>query len=254
LRGKEEAMDLKGKKALVTGGSMGIGKATVIVLGGYGADVAFTYRKHEAEAKAIASEVEKGGGKALAIRADVGSFEDAQKTVDKVKDEWGGFDILVNNAGVNWDGVIWKMTEEQWDTVLEINLKGYFNFLRASVPIFREAKSGAIVNVTSINGLRGKFGQSNYAASKAGIVGLTKSTAKELGKLGIRVNAVAPGLIETEMVSAMPDEAKNASLAEIVLGKLGQPEDVGEVIAFLASDLAKHVTGEVVKVDGGQYI
>ena len=247
-------MDLKGKKALVTGGSMGIGKATVIVLGGYGADVAFTYRKHEAEAKAIASEIEKGGRKAMAIRADVGSFEDAQKTVDKVKDEWGGFDILVNNAGMNWDGVIWKMTEKQWDTVIDVNLKGYFNFLRASVPIFREAKSGTIVNVTSINGLRGKFGQSNYAASKAGIVGLTKSTARELGKLGIRVNAVAPGLIETEMVSAMPDAAKNASLAEIVLGRLGQPDDVAEVIAFLASDLAKHVTGEVVKVDGGQYI
>jgi 3-oxoacyl-[acyl-carrier protein] reductase len=247
-------MDLKGKKALVTGGSMGIGKATVMVLGRYGADVAFTYRKHEAEAKAIASEVEKGGTKALAIKADVGSFDDAQKTVDKVKDEWGGFDILVNNAGVNWDGVIWKMTEKQWDTVIEINLKGYFNFLRASVPVFREAKSGTIVNVTSINGLRGKFGQSNYAASKAGIVGLTKSTAKELGKLGIRVNAVAPGLIETEMVSAMPDEAKNLSLAEIVLGRLGQPEDVGEVIAFLVSDMAKHVTGEIIKVDGGQYI
>lgn len=247
-------MNLKGKRALVTGGSMGIGKATVIVLAGYGVDVAFTYRKHEAEARAIASEVEKLGAKALAIRADVGSFQDAQKTVDKVKEEWGGFDILVNNAGVNWDGVIWKMTEEQWDTVLEINLKGYFNFLRAAVPMFREFKGGTIVNVTSINGLRGKFGQSNYAASKAGIVGLTKSTAKELGKYGIRVNAVAPGLIETEMVSAMPDEAKNASLAEIVLGRLGQPGDVGEVIAFLASDMAKHVTGEVIKVDGGQYI
>lgn len=247
-------MDLKGKKALVTGGSMGIGKATVLILGGYGADVAFTYRKHEAEAKAIAAEVEKCGAAALAIRADVGSFEDAQKTVDAVKEKWGGFDILVNNAGMNWDGVIWKMTEKQWDTVIEINLKGYFNFLRASVPLFKEAKKGVIVNVTSINGLRGKFGQSNYAASKAGIVGLTKSVAKELGKYGIRVNAVAPGLIETEMVSAMPDEAKNASLTEIVLGRLGQPEDVAEVIAFLASDMARHVTGEVVKVDGGQYI
>lgn len=247
-------MDLKGRKALVTGGSMGIGKATVLLLGGYGADVAFTYRKHEAEAKAIASEVEKARSKALPMRADVGSFEDAQKTVDRVREEWGGFDVLVNNAGVNWDGVIWKMTEEQWDTVLEINLKGYFNFLRAAVPLFREAKRGSIVNVTSINGLRGKFGQSNYAASKAGIVGLTKSTARELGKYGIRVNAVAPGLIETEMVSAMPDEAKNKSLEEIVLGRLGQPEDVAEVIAFLASDMAKHITGEVIKVDGGQYI
>ena len=247
-------MDLKGRSALVTGGSMGIGRASVLVLSGYGADVAFTYRKHEAEAKAIASEVEKAGRRALAIKADVGSFEDAQRTVDEVKEAWGGFDALVNNAGMNWDGVLWKMTEEQWDSVIEVNLKGYFNFLRAAVPHFKEAKRGAIVNVTSINGLRGKFGQSNYAASKAGIVGLTKSAARELGKYGIRVNAVAPGLIETEMVSAMPEEAKNKSLEEIVLGRLGQPEDVAEVIAFLVSDMAVHVTGEVIKVDGGQYI
>ena len=247
-------MDLKGKRALVTGGSMGIGKATVLVLAGYGADVAFTYRKHEAEAKAIATEVERIGGKALAVRADVGSFEDAHKTVGRVMEEWGGFEVLVNNAGVNWDGVLWKMTEEQWDTVLEVNLKGCFNFLRAAVPHFRDEKRGSIVNVTSINGLRGKFGQSNYAASKAGIVGLTKSAARELGKYGVRVNAVAPGLIETEMVAGMTEEAKSKSLEEIVLGRLGQPEDVAEVIAFLVSDVARHVTGEVIKVDGGQYI
>ncbi len=247
-------MNLEGKKALVTGGSMGIGKATVLTLARYGSDVAFTFRKHEAEAKAIASEVEKLGRKSLAVRADVGSFEDARKTVEKVVEALGGLDVLVNNAGVNWDGVLWKMTEEQWDTVLEVNLKGYFNFLRSAAPLFRERKSGTIVNVTSINGLRGKFGQSNYAASKAGIVGLTKSAARELGRYGIRVNAVAPGLIETEMVSAMPEEAKNKSLEEIVLGKLGRPEDVAEVVAFLVSDMAGHVTGEVIKVDGGQYI
>lgn len=247
-------MNLEGKRSLVTGGSMGIGKATVLTLGHYGADVAFTYRKHEAEAAAIASELEKMGHKALPIRADVGSFEDAHRVVGQVMESWGGFEILVNNAGVNWDGVIWKMTEEQWDTVLEVNLKGYFNFLRATVPHFREEKRGAIVNVTSINGLRGKFGQSNYAASKAGIIGLTKSVARELGRYGIRVNAVAPGLIETEMVSAMPEDAKQTSLAEIVLGRLGRPEDVAEVIAFLCSDMARHVTGEVIKVDGGQYI
>jgi len=247
-------MDLSGKKTLITGGSMGIGRATVLAFASYGADVAFTYRKHEAEAMAVASEVEKRGRNALALRADVGDFEQASAAVKRVLEEWGELHVLVNNAGMNWDGVIWKMEEKQWDAVIEVNLKGYFNFTRAVAPIFRERKEGAIVNVTSINGLRGKFGQSNYAASKAGIIGLTKSVAKELGRYGVRVNAVAPGLIETEMVAGMPEEAKKKSLEEIVLGRLGQPEDVAEVIAFLASDSARHITGEVIKVDGGQYI
>ena len=243
---------LKGKGAIVTGGSLGIGTAIAKKLASYGANVAINYRKHDTEAKAVVAEMEKMGVKGLAVQADVASFADAQKMVDTVREAFGGLHILVNNAGINWDGVIWKMTEEQWDKVIDVNLKGYFNYVRAAVPIFREQSYGKIVNVTSINGLRGKFGQSNYAASKGGIVALTKSLARDLGRKSINVNAVAPGLIETEMVAQMDEKAKQLSLNEIVLNRLGQPEEVANVVAFLASDLSRHVTGQVINVDGGQ--
>ena len=245
-------MNLKGKNAIVTGGSLGIGTAIATKLAAYGANVAINYRKHDSEARAVVAEMEKLGVRGLAVQADVASFADAQKMVDQVVAAFGGLQILVNNAGINWDGVIWKMTEEQWDRVIEVNLKGYFNYARAAAPLFREQGYGKIVNVTSINGLRGKFGQSNYAASKGGIVALTKSMARDLGRKNINVNAVAPGLIETEMVAQMDEAAKQRSLDEIVLGRLGQPEEVAEVVAFLASDLSRHVTGQVVNVDGGQ--
>jgi 3-oxoacyl-[acyl-carrier protein] reductase len=174
--------------------------------------------------------------------------------VDDVIREFGGIDILVNNAGINWDGVIWKMSEEQWDSVIDINLKGYFNYIRTVAPIFREQKSGKIVNVTSINGLRGKFGQANYSASKAGIIGLTKTVAKELGKYGVNVNAVAPGLIETDMMKQATEEVRKMAIEEIVLKRIGMPEEVANVVVFMCSEMARHITGEVIKVDGGQYI
>ncbi len=245
---------LEGKTAIVTGGSLGIGAAIALELGSDGADVALNYRKHSDEAEAVAAKIRDMGRRALVVQADVSSFTDAQAMVDRVVSEWGRVDILVCNAGINWDGVIWKMTEDQFDTVIDVNLKGYFNYIRAVAPVMREARYGRIVCLTSINGLRGKFGQTNYAASKAGIIGLVKTAAKELGGRGVTVNAVAPGLILTDMMDAMPEEAKQASLDETALKRLGEPEDVAHVVSFFCSDLARHVTGEVIKVDGGQYI
>ena len=247
-------MDLQGKVAIVTGGSMGIGHAIAVDLAAHGADVAINYRKHAEEANAVVAEIEKMGRRGLAVQADVASFVDAQRMVDAVREKLGRLDILVNNAGVNRDGVVWKMTESQWDEVLDTNLKGYFNYIRAAAPIFKEQGAGKIVNITSINGLRGKFGQSNYSAAKAGIIGLTKAIARELGKFSVNVNAVAPGLIETDMMKVAPQDVKDKALAEIVLGRLGAPEEVAHVVTFLCSDLARHITGEVIKVDGGQYI
>jgi 3-oxoacyl-[acyl-carrier protein] reductase len=247
-------IDLSGKHAVVTGGSMGIGNAICLALARCGADVALNYRKHAAEAEAVAEQVRAAGTKALAIQADVASFKDAQLMVERVTKEWGGVDILVCNAGINWDGMIWKMTEEQWDAVIATNLKGYFNYIRAVAPQMKERQSGKIVTITSINGKRGKLGQANYAASKAGIIGLTKTCARDLGKFSINVNAVAPGLIETDMMAQAPQSVKDLALSEILLGRLGKPEEVANVVCFLASDLARHVTGQVLNVDGGQFL
>lgn len=247
-------IDLANQSAIVTGGSLGIGSAIALKLAECGANVALNYRKHQEEAEEIIKQVKSFGVKGLAIKADISSFEDAGRMVETAREAFGGLDILVNNAGVNWDGVIWKMSEEQWDNVININLKGYFNYIRAVSPLFREQKSGKIINITSINGLRGKFGQSNYSASKAGIIGLTKTVARELGKYSINVNAVAPGLIETDMMRNAEASVKEAAIADIVLNRIGQPEEVANVVAFLCSNLARHITGEVIKVDGGQYI
>lgn len=249
-------MLLEGKNAIVTGGSQGIGTAASMELAREGANVCLTYRTHEDEALKVKEDILSLGRKAIAVPCDIASFADAERVVQSALDEFGRLDILVNNAGMNWDGVSWKMSEEQWDRVIEVNLKGYFNFTRQAAPLFKEQKSGKIVNVTSINGLRGKFGQTNYSASKAGIIGFTKALAKELGAFNVNVNAVAPGLIETPMLTASEARDKIVGLAmnEIVLKRVGSPEDLANVIAFLASDKARHVTGEVIKVDGGQYI
>jgi 3-oxoacyl-[acyl-carrier protein] reductase len=247
-------MNLRGKNAIVTGGSIGIGTTIALSLAQAGASVAINYRRHADEANAVADEIKRMGRKGLAIRADVASFEEAQAMVDKVIEELGGLDILVCNAGINRDGVIWKMTEEQWDQVLNTNLKGYFNYIRAAAQQFREQKSGRIINITSINGMRGKFGQSNYSASKAGIIGLTKTVARELGRSQVTVNAVAPGMIMTDMARELEQKWLDAAKAETVLGKLGECEDVANLVVFLASDLAGHITGQVISVDGGQYI
>ena len=250
-------MEFRGKVALVTGGSLGIGRAIVLALARGGADVAFTFlgfRQKAGEQDDVAREVGLLGRRCLAVESDVSKFRDAEAVVRRVVGELGGLHILVNNAGITRDGVIWKMDEEQWDDVLEVNLKGCFNYIRSASSVFREQGYGKIVSIASINGMRGKFGQANYAASKAGIIGLTKTVAKELGKYNVNVNAIAPGMIETDMTQTLSEEVKRQSVSEIVLGRFGQPEDIADAVAFLVSEKARHITGEVMKVDGGQYI
>jgi len=247
-------VELEGKSAIVTGGSLGIGSACALDLAKNGANVALNYRKHDAEARAICDQINAMGRRGLVIKADVASFKDAESMVATVVKEFGCIDILVNNAGVNRDAVIWKMTEEQWDEALSINLKGYFNYTRAVAPFFKGQGSGKIVNITSINGLRGKFGQANYTAAKAGIIGLTKTVARDLARYNVNCNAVAPGLIETDMMKQAPDDVRQKALVDIVLGRLGRPEEVAWVVTFLCTEKARHITGEVIKVDGGQYI
>ncbi len=246
-------MNLKGKTAIVTGGSQGIGAAIAMKLAELGADIAIVDRK-EKEANEVLKKIENIGRNGCVILADISNFKEAENAVNIILKKFKKIDILVNNAGINQDGVIWKMTEEQWDRVININLKGYFNYIRAVSPLFRDQKSGKIINITSINGMRGKFGQSNYSAAKAGIIGLTKTVAKELGKYNVNVNAVAPGLIETEMMKTADDSVRTQAIADIIIGRIGEPEDIANVVAFLSSELARHITGEVIKVDGGQYI
>jgi 3-oxoacyl-[acyl-carrier protein] reductase len=247
-------MELEGKSAIVTGGSMGIGSAIALSLGKAGANVALNFRKHDKEAAAIAKQIDEMGRRTMVIQADVSKTQDALDMVNRVREEFGGLDILVCNAGINQDSVIWKMTEEQWDNVISVNLKGYFNYAKAVAPIFKAQGHGKIVNITSINGLRGKFGQSNYSASKGGIIALTKTLARELGRYSVNVNAVAPGMIGTEMMLKLPEEWKQKAVDETVLGRIGTPEEVANVVVFLCSEEARHITGEVIKVDGGQYI
>jgi 3-oxoacyl-[acyl-carrier protein] reductase len=247
-------LGLEGKSAIVTGGSLGIGSAIALTLAEEGCNVAINYRRHDTEAKEIVARIEAMGRKGLAIKADVSSFADAQKMVETVVETFGGLDIMVCNAGVNWDGVIWKMTEDQWDTVIAVNLKGYFNYNKAAALVFKEKKSGKIVNISSINGMRGKFAQTNYAASKGGEIAMSKSLARELGKFNVNVNVVAPGMVMTDMARNIPPEFLTKAMDETQLGRFASPQDCANVVAFFCSDRSRHITGEVIKVDGGQYI
>ena len=247
-------LGLEGKGAIVTGGSRGIGTRVALTLAKEGCDVAINFRKSDKEAKAVVEKIEAMGRKGLAVKADVSGFDDAEKMVAEVVEAFGRLDILVCNAGITWDGVIWKMTEAQWDAVIGVNLKGYFNYNRAAAKVFMKRKYGKVVNVASINGLRGKFGQANYSASKGGEIAMSKTLARELGKFNVNVNVVAPGMVMTEMAEKIPPEFLNKAVDETVLGRIALPGDVADVIAFLCSDRSRHVTGEVIKVDGGQYI
>jgi 3-oxoacyl-[acyl-carrier protein] reductase len=247
-------LGLKGKAAIVTGGSLGIGTAIALDIAQEGCNVAINYRRHDTEAKKVVEEITALGCKGMAIQADVSSHADAQDMVETVVKEFGGLDILVCNAGINWDGVIWKMSEEQWDRVINVNLKGYFNYNKAAALIFKDQKSGKIVNISSINGLRGKFAQTNYSASKGGEIAMSKALAKELGKFNVNVNVVAPGMVMTEMARNIPAEFLNKAIDETVLGRIATADDVAHLVTFLCSDKARHITGEVFKIDGGQYI
>ena len=247
-------MDLEGKVALVTGGRVGIGQAIALDLAANGANVAIISRHNDSVAREVIAKIEALGRLGLSIQADVRVFADAAVVVKRVIDTFGRLDILVNNAGINQDAVIWKMREEQWDEVIETNLKGYFNYIHAVAPLFKDQGHGVIINIISINALRGKFGQANYSASKAGVIGLTKTVAKELGRYNVNVNGVAAGLIETDMVARAPESVRQTALVESALGRIGKVEDVAYLVSFLCSPKAAHITGEVIKVDGGQYI
>jgi len=237
-------IDLKGKMVVITGAASGIGLSTAEVFIRAGASVIGLDLK-------VPSKPLKG---ARFIEVNVANTQDVGKCfLDILKTE-GRIDCLVNNAGISKDAPVWKMTESMWDDVMDVNLKGAFNCIHHVAPHFRERLQGKIVNVASINGMRGKFGLANYAASKAGIIGLTKAVATELARYHINVNAVAPGLIATPLVMSMTPDALAKSKSEILLGEPGQPEDVANTILFLCSDLAKHITGEIIKIDGGQYI
>ncbi len=244
---------LEGRVALVTGGMKGIGLAISRDLAQHGAHVAACGRGLDAEG-IFRETVEAEGCKALALQADVSDHERAIEVVQTICDELGTLDILVLNAGLNRDGVVWKMGEDQWDAVLGADLKGVFNYTRAASPVFRAQKKGRIVIISSINGLRGKFGQSNYAAAKAGGIGFAKAVAKELGRANVTVNVVAPGMIRTAMADNIPEKFIKIAEDETAVGRIGDPEDVAGIVTFLSSDRARHITGEVIKVDGGQYI
>jgi 3-oxoacyl-[acyl-carrier protein] reductase len=232
--------------ALVTGGSRGIGAAISRELAAAGARVAVNYRSGREAAEKVAAEI---GG--LAVQADVSDPEQAQGLVERVEAELGELDILVNNAGVTRDTLIARMSDEDWEVVLETNLRGPFNTSRAVARKMLRRRTGAIVNLTSVVGLHGNPGQANYASSKAGVIGLTKALARELGSRGVRVNAVAPGYIRTELTEVLPEQAREAILTNTPLGRLGEPEDVAGAVRFLCSDEARFVTGEVLLVDGG---
>jgi 3-oxoacyl-[acyl-carrier protein] reductase len=241
------SIDLSGKVAWVTGGASGIGAAIVETLRDAGARVVSLDRTHRAEDPVTFSS--RGF---MQVPLDVTSTATVNEVTRRLIAAEFEPDILVNNAGVTRDGVVWKLTDEEWDTVLDVNLKGMFRMTRAVVPSMRERRSGAIVNIASINGIRGKFGQSNYAASKGGVIGFTKAVAREAGRAGVRVNAIAPGFVETPLTSALPEAVREVALSDVLLGRLGTPSDIASAVLFLASPLATHITGQVLVVDGGQ--
>lgn len=244
-------MQLKGKTAIVTGGSRGIGRAIALELAAKGANVAVNYTSNRESAEKVVAEIEAMGAAAMAVKADVSNSEEVENLVKEVLNRFDSIDILINNAGITRDNLLIRMTEKEFDEVLGTNLKGAFNCTKTVSKVMIKQKSGKIINVSSVVGIIGNAGQSNYAAAKAGLIGFTKSIAKELGKRGITVNAVAPGFIDTDMTSKLPERAKEEFIKNIPMLRPGKPVDVAKAVLFLASENSDYITGQVINIDGG---